>query len=173
MSSKETDRPENFTYSLKPSRFFPLCSAHNVSKQIDRVNHRIATLEVFVMPGKYSKPSKPKNDWSVEFVALPLMADQKDSFIAWAEEASADVEVFVAQLLGTGYKLSMTLDATNNCVIVTATCKEERSPNSGYAMSSRSDTWLEALLMTVYKTIVLYPEKDGGWPKNTRNDSWG
>lgn len=125
------------------------------------------------MPAKFSKPTKGKNDWSVEFISLPLVTDQKDSFIAWAQEASADIEVFVAQLLGSGYKLSMTLDATNNCVIVTATCKEERSPNNGYAMSSRSDTWLEALLMTVYKTIVLYPEKEGGWPKNTRNDSWG
>lgn len=173
MSSKELAQPDNFTYHLKLSRFFPVCSPYNVPSQVNSVNKRIHTLEAFVMPSKYNKPSKGNNDWSMEFISLPLLADQKESFIAWSQEASADVEIFVAQLLGTGYKLSMTLDATNNCIIATATCKEERSPNNGYAMSSRSDTWLEALLMTVYKTVVLYPEREGGWPKNTRNDSWG
>lgn len=173
MQSEELIWPDIPPFTYSNQRYFPVCRPYNVSTQIERVKRRIATLEMFTMPAKYNKPAKSKADWSVEFVSLPLMSDQKDSFIAWSQEASADIEIFVSQLLGTGYKLSMTLDATNNCVIVTATCKEDRSPNSGYAMSSRSDTWLEALLMTVYKTIVLYPEKEGGWPKNTRNDSWG
>lgn len=125
------------------------------------------------MPAKYSKPTGKKQDWEVEFISIPLLSDVKEAFEAWASEAQADIEVWIAQLLGMGYKLSLTLDVSNNCVIVTATCKEAKSPNKGYAVSSRSDSWLEALMITIYKTIILYPEKDGGWPKTTRNDNWG
>ena len=154
-------------------KFFPVHSILTRHSQVEKVNRRIRTMEDFVMPAKYNTPTKGKENWNVEFISLPLLADQKDSFLAWAENATGDVEIFVAQLLGTGYKVSMTLDSVNNCVICTATCREERSPNSGYAMSSRSDTWLEALLMTCFKTLILYPEKEGGWPKNARNDNWG
>lgn len=158
---------------LRQSKYFPRITSGNKSKAVQQVNARLAIMELFVMPQKYQKKSGKNDNWSVDFVAIPLLADQKDSFIAWAEEASGDVETWVAQLIGTGYKISLTLDSVNNCVICTATCREERSPNNGLAMSSRSADWLEALLLTVYKTLVLYPEKSGGWPKNTRNDSWG
>lgn len=155
------------------SKFFPRPMIHYTYSDNEKFSNRVALMELFVMPAKYNKPEKAQTFQQVTFVSAPLSRDQADEFKRWFAEAMADVDTWVAQALSEGYKMSLTDDRSNDCVIFTLTCKDERSPNFNHALSSRADNWLEAVMMGIYKTYNLYPAKAGGWPKERSNFSYG
>ena len=125
------------------------------------------------MPAKTSKNAGSFKFGEIQFVNVTLDKSDRESFVAWYENAMADVDTHVADLLSRSYKMSLSDDQSNDCVICTLTCKDDRSPNHNYSMSSRAGNWLEAVMLSVYKTNILYPEKKGGWPKEVQQRGWG
>lgn len=107
----------------------------------------------------------------VDFIHFRLQPDEEPIFKAWWSKEVENVAQAVETLLNSGYKLSIVPDFDNACHIITLIGKSTGTPNDGRAFTSRSDDWLEALGMTLYKHFVLAQGKV--WPENTVGNNWG
>jgi hypothetical protein len=115
---------------------------------------------------------KKRTKYGVDFVPLRLTMDQKAAFQKWAKDNVADLGDYMVNLVGSGYKLSMNLDTNNDCYIVAITGTEENKLNRGLCITSRSDDLIEAVMMTVYKVVVLYDNGEWETPDDVSQD-WG
>lgn len=123
------------------------------------------------MAGKNNSGSKSNNQFEVQFANLKIDSKHKDSFEEWKESKPEDVALDVASFISNGHKTSISWDNDNHCWIVSATCKEERSPNYNYCLTSRSDDWYEAMCMNVYKHKFI--AKEGKWSDQQEDRNWG
>jgi len=124
------------------------------------------------MMARNGKSSKSGSSFpEIEFIDLRLDAAQKEEFLAWKKAAGEDSYDIVTDFVGTGHKLSVTWDDNGNCFIASFTCKDERSANIGKCITSRSDTWFEAIMLGVFKAQVVF--KGAAWLGASRKDSWG
>lgn len=119
--------------------------------------------------GRAPKADKPSFS-DFQFVSYTLSKSEKVAFSKWWEEKASDAFVFVSEVVNSGYKVSLSWDAENDCYIATFTCMEKKSPNYCLVMSSRSDDLWEAIGINLYKHYVLFSES--GYPVKTSN-SWG
>lgn len=116
--------------------------------------------------------SRNPKDWKdFEFVNVSMSDTDKAHFKELQETASDELDDSLVTLVEGGYKLSASWDGSNDCFIVSLTCKHETDDNYGYVLSSRSNNLLEAMRLGVFKTMYLC--KDGVWPKDTKQNSWG
>ena len=121
--------------------------------------------------GKSQSGSKPRpNFQDFTFASYTLSKSEKDSFNKWWETHSADVGIYLSEIVNSGYKQSASWDNANDCYIVSFTCLDERSQNYCVILSSRSDDLIEAIGLNIYKHVVLFAES--GYPVKTSN-SWG
>mgnify|MGYP005619574991 CR=1 FL=1 len=109
--------------------------------------------------------------FKVEFIEFRLESSDEKAFTAWYKANSERMDELVADLLADNYKLGLSPDFENQCIIISLTCKAEKHPNSGKCFTSRSDTWEDALWLTLYKHYALSP--DGVWPDRKSQRSWG
>lgn len=116
-----------------------------------------------------STEAKP-NFSDFQFVQYTLSKSEKDAFEKWWETHYSDAPTLLSEVINSGYKQSSSWDDTNDCYIVTFTCMDKRSGNYCLVMSSRSDDWLEALGINLFKHYVLFIES--GYPIKTSN-KWG
>ena len=105
------------------------------------------------------------------FITRRLTQAEAEHFMNWAEQGMEVLHEEVLGVLSMGVKLSLSWDDYNQSFIATATDRIERSPNKGHALSSRSDSWYEALLMTVYKIVVIAAGKN--WKDIGDRSDWG
>jgi len=110
--------------------------------------------------------------YGTTFVNLRLTTDQKPAFEHWAKENQADLFSYVVNMVADGYKISLNLDSNNDCVIVAVTGTDGNRVNRGRCMTSRSTDAIEALLMAVFKHIVLCDGGDWG-EEEERSSDWG
>lgn len=110
--------------------------------------------------------------FNVEFVNLRLTADDKPKFVAWADDNAPDLGTLLDNMVGSGYKMSMNLDSQNDCYIVAVTGTGDARDNKGLCMTSRADDLVEALMMAVYKHVVLCNSGSWGKPED-RSLDWG
>lgn len=103
-----------------------------------------------------------KMNGSVEFVNVRLVKDDKKKLAAFTEQIAPDLADHLINFIGSGFKLSINLDAQNDCYIVAATGTQNARVNKGLCMTSRSEDLFEAIYMTLFKHEVLCD-----------NDSWG
>lgn len=102
--------------------------------------------------------SKPKNRNvpmfpQIQFIRWQMTADEKKAWKAAHEkEPFANLDMLDTLLLSE-YKVSLSYDANNDTHICTITCKDTntKSPNHGFAFSTRAKTASEALDMALYK----------------------
>lgn len=116
--------------------------------------------------------SKNPKDWTdFEFVDITLSSDDKKRFLALTPGEVDELDDVITTLLEGEYKMSLSPDVRNDCVIASFTCKHETDANYGYVLSSRAASWLEALRLNAFKHQYLCV--DGVWPKDKRITNWG
>lgn len=129
-------------------------------------------LSEVTMPAKKAQQIKQQPEYQkIEFVNINLSAQEKQHFKSWYHEHESEIPSLATAFIAQGYKLSLKYDGENECFIATSTCQDETMPNGGKALSSRSDDWIEALALNIYKTDVV--SEDGTWESSGRSNSWG
>lgn len=122
-----------------------------------------------IMPRKNSQTDM---SWqNTKFAQITLNNDEKDAFDVWRNVKGFDSALEIGVLISEGWKSSVTWDDSNKCFIVAATCKDERNVNANICVSSRSDDFVEALLLNVYKVKVLFKGK--AIPTERAANNWG
>ena len=107
---------------------------------------------------------------------LGIMVQKKQEDVKWLgyanidipasrrDEASqfiADTELFseaLENVISDGYRLSLSLNKTNDTVTCTATCKNKASPNAGYSLTGYGKDWLRATGSLLFKHYRLASE---------------
>lgn len=109
--------------------------------------------------------TKPKGSvagqtaFSTEFVQIPV------GDLSWAEvekQFGNTEEVFATfnELVTGGYKFSFSYSDANDAVICAMTCRDPESVNNGKTMSSFAVDWYSALVLALYKHVVI---AGGNW----------
>lgn len=102
--------------------------------------------------GKTKAVASNRNQWT-EFVDIPLGEDDFEQI----EKAFPDIETTdeaIAELLGEGYRVSLSYNAGNDAFIASVTCKNADDPNNGKTFNAFAGSWVEALQCALYKHYV-------------------
>ena len=108
---------------------------------------------------------------NITFVNVPLGNKDKAQFKSWFSDNERELPNLLATFIASGYKLSVKWDIDNQCYIATFTCDATGLTNHAKALSSRSNDWLEAIALGLWKTDVLC--EDGRWPTEKQGFNWG
>lgn len=137
---------------------------------INFLNQAMERLGEAIMPAKKRQDKKPQYN-QVEFVNVSLTKKDKETFKTWYDARIAELPDMVAKFISEGYKISFRWDSDNECYICSATCIDESMENHNKCLTSRSDQWLEALALNLFKTDTLC--KDGIWESTETGYNWG
>jgi hypothetical protein len=124
--------------------------------------------------GNKRSNSQNSSEWGkFEFVAINLTEDEKKQFKKAYTDKPNDLLGQLDGLLKNGYKLSLSYDNQNNCVLASLTGKDPNSPNYNYVMTSRAGESWESMALALFKHYVVCDDED--WGGDTREDgrSWG
>lgn len=126
-----------------------------------------------VLAGQVDTMPKPNNQRfsDIEFVNYKLTNDDRTSFLAWQEKNLPHIVRLTTDLLEAGYKLSVSPDMDNGCYIVTVTSTKHSAYNKSRAMTSKSDDWQEAIMLSLFKVFVIFDGKD--WEYDAELQNWG
>jgi len=113
-----------------------------------------------------TKPTRnaPKKDgWQPKgFVNLYLTENQlSDAFKQF--EKWEKTEKALNDEMANGYKFTFSYDNRSGSVVCTVACKDETSENYGWLLSSFAPSWQEALILSIYKHLIVL---DGHWGDN-------
>lgn len=114
---------------------------------------------------------KQTQNYGVDFVTIELDDKQEKAFNAWVGEATPKLAELTQELVSSGHKLGVSWDGDNECFIVSVTCKDLAQDNANLCYTSRSDEWVEALLLAIYKWDVV--SQRGTWKAKTQRKNWG
>lgn len=114
-----------------------------------------------------------KGSWSddYQFAEIKLSKDQKTDFSNWCSEYADDAMSYLDKIVQGDIKASISWSDAQECYTFSLTDNGENSPNYHVVMVSRSDTVWEALLIGLYKVIVIC--SDGRWPVSREESNWG
>lgn len=125
-------------------------------------------LDITIVPK--SKLS-PANSFGVSFFNVNLSSDDRDRFSGWRTENAESWTTEFSQLIADGYKIGITWDDGNACFIASITGKVEGTPNFNCCITARSNDWLEALELLMFKHFVVCAA--GTWSKHQTSVAWG
>jgi hypothetical protein len=114
-----------------------------------------------------------KNGWR-GFVDISVGKDGKTYVQESMFVEAADVVGELEAIIEDGYKLSVTEDTANGCVIVSATGRTCLDANRGLTLSARGPDFAAGLHMLAYKMYHL--AQGGAWenvPGQSGGDPWG
>lgn len=102
-----------------------------------------------------NKPRKVETggDW-LGFKAINLSTEDKERYAAW-DVHDDDLWVLLADVVNSGYKLSLSFNEKNQTYIAAFTCKDNASPNNGFTISAFAQTWYNALRVLLFKHVVI------------------
>lgn len=104
-------------------------------------------------------PKKPVKQpaWDITFLRWQMTTDQKNTWKKVQEKTPFAHVDMLDDLIGQGYKISVSFDEKNDTYNCTITCPKtlNMTDNAGYAFSTRAKTALEAMDMGLYKHYVL------------------
>lgn len=124
--------------------------------------------------GEFIPMAKKRNQnatFGVEFINIDLTDKQGDDFNDWQQSAVQKMGILVGELASAGHKLGISFDGDNECFIVSVTSKDEVSDNFNKCYTSRSDDWIEAVLLAVFKWDVIMERST--WTGKQRKMNWG
>lgn len=97
------------------------------------------------------------------FINIELSPDEKAFFPQWWQENADDIWDELQEIINSGLKFSLALDAQNDCYIASLTGNGVlKFPKFVCAMSARTDALDKAIALLVYKHVVIC---DGDWSK--------
>lgn len=135
------------------------------------LNRKLLTWETFVMPRKGQTTGKRNNQFSTTFVNMKLSVQEGKAFRAWLEKLGENAEKEISAAIGKGMKFSFSETGENGSYLASMTCRDEGSVNYDCCITSRSNSWWEALLMCAFKGGTL--GWDNPWVDQTSGDDWG
>lgn len=125
------------------------------------------------LQGEYTciMAKQPKFDSGYEFINLRIDSETKAEFDKWARQHAEDYFVDFHQLIVAGWKHSLSWDDANQCFIASMTCNSEGSRYYRKVFTGRADAPDEAILLVLYKVLVIAPNADLSSIKSLNN--WG
>lgn len=109
---------------------------------------------------------KPK-----EFITMNLLAEHRTALSEFSAAYDNNGLGAAEQLLGIGYKMSITWSDSSMAFIATVIGTENTPKNESKSMSSFSDDLNEALLMSAFKVLVLANGDE--WTSDGGGSRWG
>lgn len=109
--------------------------------------------------------------FTTRFASISLTKEEKVAAKTWITANIADVETYWVNLGVDGWKQSSSYDEENDCWIVSLTQRQESHRNYDVCVTSRADNPVEALMLCVYKIVMMYPDKK--LPTERESDNWG
>jgi len=125
-----------------------------------------------ITSGTNNPPANNKNQFSgeVAWVNYTLTDEHKKALEKLIESKPDFFELEFEQAAQEGYRWSIAWDTYARCYSVTMFTREVDSPNLGLMMSSRAKSWYKALLMCLYKHVLVFehrwsiaPEVERDW----------
>jgi hypothetical protein len=128
-----------------------------------------------------NKPRSPRKDNSADnrrnnsrsdiaWINYTLTTEHKTVFEQIIALDNNKLEAEMQTLAEEGYRWSISWDAYAGCWSCVMSTRDETSANSGKMMSSRSKSWYKALLMCMYKHLIIFeghwivdPDPDRDW----------
>lgn len=107
------------------------------------------------MATKPSHNGAKKDSWQPKgFVNLYLSEAQlAHAFETYAKETK--VESDWNDEMANGYRFTFSYDGKTGSVLCTVNCKDESSENFGWLLSSFAPSWKEALVLSLYKHLIV------------------
>lgn len=141
-----------------------LLTFHHIQPIKPRVGFRIVDAWAF-----YVKVLKMRK---ITFKQIRLQKADEKNLHKWMTENQEDFDTLMFSTVQSGYKFSMTYDPSNQSYIVSLTGTEEAVHNKNYSFSSWSDNAFEAVMICLYKHLVL--AGSGDWSNiETSKANWG
>ena len=106
------------------------------------------------------------------FIASKLSEEQQ-AFVQQHLLDDAGMVDFAVKLVEGGYKLSLSWDDWNDCVVCTITLKGDKPGDNGSALSSRGPGVYEALSVAAFKFHEVFAGDLRGAPKEASKQQWG
>lgn len=165
-----------YDYTLDTLRNQAFYSLYNKQQKF---NHVGILVEIFndlvhsmhLTHGDIEMAKKSFNGFTTKFAAIRLSQDDKKAFQKWATANKDDGDVYYVQLIQTGWKGSQRFDPENDCFVWSLTQTNEKDVNYDICVTSRSNNMYEAMLLGIYKLVIMYPE--GRLPTEHERDNWG
>jgi hypothetical protein len=161
------------------SRFPELLSHARIRSDQDRLYLLVLlrkewrTCELLFWIGRWEfEMAKQGSRYGVDFVALRVSEEQKVAFQQWASDNEDDLPELLVNFVGDNYKVSLNLDARNDCYIASATGTDDNRINRAKCMTARSKNLMEALFLLLYKHYVMCEAGSWGDPVTSGTD-WG
>ena len=113
--------------------------------------------------GQPHKPMQlsPGEETTMDFIDYQLSAEEKAACTPWMEAQGSNYFHLPNEVVHDGYRITFTHDEKNGCVVVTFIGRATSCPNYGKAMSTRHADIATALMMALYKQIVVFAY--GSW----------
>lgn len=106
---------------------------------------------------------KPEGKGSVNslprFVDVKLTAEEREAFAQWGER-DGDLVRRLQDMADSGYRVGVSWSGEQQAYVVSLTCRDPESANSGLCMTSFAKTLVTALWLALYKHYVV---TDGRW----------
>ena len=102
-----------------------------------------------------------KSNWqnTGSFANVRLSDEEMSNYDAWVRKSAPDVTEALALLLAEGYKLSLAVVGETGGVRCTLTQPERKHRNYDLILSSFGNNAEDAILLSIYKTNVMYPSE--------------
>jgi len=162
--SRPRDRPSYFLFQVEVSNRF-LWDNGNLPYALCGVTY--LSLQGLIM----KKSTRFKSN--IEFVTLKLSTADRIKYDEWAQQAGSKIFKMLSELAEGGYKVSISPDFNNSCIIASITGTENCVHNVGLCMTSRADDVNDALLVMCYKHFVLANSADWLDVAGKNEDNWG
>lgn len=103
--------------------------------------------------------SQSNRTWnnSAEFADVRIWGETKDAFSLWLSKNAPDTAEALTVLTDDSYRVSLKYDYNNTCYACSLTQQDAKHHNNNLVIISRAGTADEAVLMSVYKVMVMFP----------------
>lgn len=132
-----------------------------------QILQRPATSERFTI----NPMARQKFTGGAEFITFRLPRDEAENFDQWWAKSYDKFPAMLTDVINQGYKVSITPDFNNACVICSIVGKDPGNDNKGKCFTSRADEWSEALGLMLYKHLVIAGGEE--WPEDAKGNNWG
>lgn len=123
------------------------------------------------MANTNARRSASNSGFTTTFIDVRLAKADGDQFRAYMQQGNDELALEMATLVSQGHKLSLSWDNKNVCFIASVTCRDEKAINYDCCITSRSDDWFEAIMLCVFKAVVLANGK--AWQEMSEKSNWG
>lgn len=143
----------NPTFPTRHPKIFADSMAHWATR-------RLAMLEKEIEPVAKRSNRTVTSAW--QMINVPLTTSELKKFDEWARENLGDIEELCRHVMSAGYKIGISYHDDSGSFIATLTGKDvDHCENKRMSMSSWSREMDDAIMMAVYKHVVVFSE--GAW----------